>query len=80
MPITIRPCERKATGPGTWCDLEIVGDRWVYSNEETDKGKKTYWQIINVFSGSDRIHFEVQRSDDGKKWETTMSGNEVRGN
>lgn len=66
-------------GPGTWGDLEIAGDRWVYSNEETDKGKKTYWRITNVFSGPDKIHFEVQRSEDDKKWETTMSGDEVRG-
>ena len=65
-------------GSGMWGKLEIVGDRWVYSSEENDKGKKIYWQTVNVFSGSDKIHFEVQRSEDGAKWETTMSGNEVR--
>ena len=63
---------------GTWSGLEIVGDRWVYASEETDKGKKTFWQTINVFSGTDKIHFEVQRSEDRVKWVTTMSGDEVR--
>ena len=63
---------------GAWSKVEIVGDRWVYSSDETDKGKKTYWQTINVFSGPDKIHFEVQRSEDGVKWATTMSGDEAR--
>jgi len=62
----------------TWGRLEIVGDRWVYSSDETDKGKKIYWRTTNVFSGPDRIHFEVQRSEDGATWVTKMSGDEAR--
>jgi hypothetical protein len=65
-------------GSGNWGNLEIVGDRWVYSNDETDNGKKVYHRIINLFSGRDKIHFEVQRSEDGVKWTTTMSGDEAR--
>jgi hypothetical protein len=65
-------------GSGSWGNLEIAGDRWVYSNDETDNGKKTYHRTINVFSGSNKIHFEVQRSDDGSKWDTTLSGDEAR--
>lgn len=64
--------------PSTWGNLEIVGDRWVYSSEETDKGKKIYWRITNVFSGPDKIHFAVQRSEDGATWTTNMSGDEAR--
>jgi len=63
---------------GAWGNLEISGDHWVYSSDETDKGKKTYWRTNNVFSGSDKIHFEVQRSEDGLTWTTTMSGDEAR--
>jgi hypothetical protein len=63
--------------PSTWGKLEIVGDRWVYSSEATDNGKKTYWRTTNIFSGADKIHFEVQRSEDGAKWATTMSGDEA---
>lgn len=65
-------------GPGTWGDLEITGDRWIYSSEETSKEKKIHWRTINVFSGSDKIHFEVQRSEDGVNWATKMSGDENR--
>jgi len=65
-------------GPGTWGKVEIVGERWVYSSQDTDNEKKVYWRTINVFSGSDKIHFEVQRSEDGAKWDTTLSGNETR--
>jgi hypothetical protein len=63
---------------GTWGALEITRDRWVYSSDATDKEKKTYWRTTNVFSGSDKIHFEVQRSDDGVNWTATMAGDEVR--
>jgi hypothetical protein len=67
-----------ADGSGTWGDLEITGDRWVYSSEENDKGKKTYHRILNAFSGKDKTHFDVQASDDGIKWTTNMSGDETR--
>jgi hypothetical protein len=63
---------------GTWGSLEITGNRWVYSSEEIDKGKKIFRRTINVFSGPDHIHFEVQRSEDGVRWTTDMSGDEVR--
>ena len=63
---------------GAWGSLEIVGQRWVYSSDETDKGKKIYWRTINIFTGSDKIHFEVQRSEDGANWTTNMSGDEAR--
>ena len=63
---------------GTWGALEITRDRWVYSSDATDKGKKTYSRVTNVFSGPDKIHFEVQQSDDGVNWTTKMRGDEVR--
>lgn len=65
-------------GSGNWGSLEIVGDSWVYSSDETDNGKKIYHRTVNVFSGPDKIHFEVQRSEDGVNWTTRMSGDEAR--
>jgi hypothetical protein len=66
--------------PSTWGNLEIVGDRWVYSSDEVDKGKKIYWRTINVFSGTDKIHFEVQRSEDGGLfWLYDAPGRQVHG-
>ena len=50
----------------------------MYSSEDNDKGKKTYHRTINVFAGSDKIHFEIQSSEDGVEWATGMSGDETR--
>lgn len=66
-----------ATAPGDWGNLEITGERWVYSGESKD-GSKVRWRTINVFSGPDHIHFEIQRSADGHTWQTTRAGDERR--
>ncbi len=67
-----------ADKPSDWSLLEITGDRWVYSGDGTDNGVKVYWRTVNVFSGPDKIHFEVQRSTDLKTWDTKQSGEEAR--
>ena len=64
--------------PGDWGKLEIQGERWTYSSEDTEKDAKVYWRTINLFSGPDKIHFEVQRSNDGATWETKRTGEERR--
>jgi hypothetical protein len=72
------PVTTSAETPGDWGNLEISGDRWVYSNTAVDDGTTTYWRTTNVFSGPDKIHFEIQKSTDGKNWETKQSGDEHR--
>ena len=67
-----------ASPAGDWGKLTIEGDKWVYAWESTDAGKKTFWRNINTFSGTDKIHFEIQRSDDGSAWKTQNSGDEQR--
>jgi hypothetical protein len=67
-----------ASSAGSWNKLTIEGDRWVYSWEDTDGGKKVSWRNVNQFSGTDKIHFEIQRSDDGATWKTLKGGNEMR--
>lgn len=67
-----------ASPAGNWGKLTIEGDRWVYSWEETAGGKKIYWRNVNTFSGADKIHFEMQRSDDGNTWKRQNSGDEQR--
>ena len=64
-----------ATGRG---ELHIDGDRWTYSSKAEEEGKTTYFRTTNVFSGKDRIHFEMSESPDGKEWKVTASGDEVR--
>ncbi len=67
-----------ASAPGDWNKLTIDADRWVYSWESTDGGKQVFWRNVNQFSGTDKIHFEIQRSDDGATWKTVKGGDEVR--
>ena len=64
--------------PGGWNGLTIEGDRWVYTWDDTEFGKKTLYRNINTFSGPDKIHFEIQNSDDGKTWKKQKEGDETR--
>jgi len=63
---------------GDWGKLTIEGQRWVYSWESTYEGKKSLWRNTNTFTGSDQIHFEISRSEDGQTWKTVKSGDEHR--
>ncbi len=64
---------------GGWNKMTIEGDRWTYSWEHTnDAGKKILWRNVNHFFGTAKIHFEIQRSEDGKEWKTVKGGDEIR--
>lgn len=65
----------RALGRG---DLEITGNRWVFSSSWDQGGKTTYYQTINTFTGRDHIHFEQQESGNRTDWKTTSSGDDVR--
>ncbi len=65
----------RATGRG---DLEISGERWVYSSTWDAGGKTIHYHTINVFTGKNHIHFEQQESSNEKDWKTTNSGDEER--
>jgi hypothetical protein len=71
---TIMP-EGRATGRD---DLEIAGDRWIYSSKRLNQGTTTYYRTTNVFQGKNKIHFEQAESADGKEWSIKNSGDEVR--
>jgi hypothetical protein len=70
----VRP-EGRASGRG---DLEIAGDRWIYSSTWDAGGKTIYYRTTNVFSGKNRIHFEQAESTDNKEWVVKATGDEVR--
>jgi len=59
-------------------ELEINGDRWVYSNGQLQDGKTKHFRNINVFTGKNKIHYEQSESWDEKDWKVTGSGDEVR--
>jgi len=65
-------------GSGDWGKLTIEGDKWMYFWESSDHGKTTHWRNVNNFSGTDKIHFEIQSSEDGTTWKTQNSGEEQR--
>jgi hypothetical protein len=67
-----------ASPSGEWGKLTIEGERWVYSWESAENGKKILWRNVNTFSGPERIHFEISRSEDGQTWKTVKSGDEHR--
>lgn len=67
-----------ASKAGEWGRLVIDGDTWVYSWEGGDEKKSVHFRNTNHFTGTDRIHFEVQNSEDGTSWKTQMSGDEER--
>lgn len=59
-------------------ELEIDGDRWTYQSKQNVGTETTYHRTTNVFSGTDRIHFEQFESKDGLNWTSTDRGDEVR--
>jgi hypothetical protein len=59
-------------------ELEIIGDRWVYSNGQLEGGKTKHYRNINTFTGRNKIHYEQSESWDEKDWKVTGSGDEVR--
>ncbi len=67
-----------ASAAGEWGHLSIDGDTWVYTWETGPAGKKVQWRNTNNFTGKDKIHFEVQNSEDGATWRTQVAGDEVR--
>lgn len=71
---TINP-DGRAAGRG---ELEIAGDRWIFSSVWDQGGKTTYYRTTNVFSGKDRIHFEHAESSDRQNFKVTDSGDDVR--
>jgi hypothetical protein len=72
---TITP-DGRATGKA---DLEISGDRWVYSSRwPQQSGNITYYRTTNIFTGKNHIHFEQAESPDGREWTQKDSGDEVR--
>jgi hypothetical protein len=60
-------------------DLEITGDRWVFTSVwNQGGGRLTYNRTTNVFTGKNRIHFEQAESTNNRDWTVKSSGDEVR--
>lgn len=67
--------EGRAGGRG---DLEISGDKWVFSSTWDAGGRTVYYRTTNVFTGKDHIHFEQAESGNNRDWTVKMTGDEAR--
>ncbi len=65
-----------ASPAGEWGHLVIDGDTWTYTWESGDPKSLVHWRNVNHFSGKDKVHFELQKSEDGTIWKTQMAGDE----
>ncbi|HEX4748512.1 MAG TPA: hypothetical protein VH302_03125 [Bryobacteraceae bacterium] len=65
----------RALGKG---DLEISGEKWVFTSTWDQGGKTIYYQTTNTFIGHDRIHFEQKESTNRRDWTTTSAGDDTR--
>ena len=71
---TVLP-EGRATGKG---ELEVSGNRWVFTSSWNQGAKTTRYRTTNVFADKNHIHFEQEESNDGVHWETKDSGDDLR--
>lgn len=67
--------EGRATGRA---DLEISGNRWIFSNTWDQGGRTTYYRTTNIFTGKTHIHFEQAESSNNRDWTVKSSGEETR--
>lgn len=59
-------------------NLEISGDRWVFTSVWNQGGKTTFNRTTNIFTGKNKIHFEQAESGNNRDWTVKSSGDEVR--
>ncbi len=70
----VRP-EGRASSRG---DLEIQGDKWIYSSNWDQGGSTIYYRTTNIFTGRDKIQWEQAESTDNKNWTVKNGGEEIR--
>jgi hypothetical protein len=63
---------------GGWGKVTIENEKWTYFWDTGEGARTVQWRNINQFSGTDKIHFEIQSSEDGTTWKIVKAGDEVR--
>jgi len=59
-------------------ELQISGDRWIFSSSYNPGGSSVYVRTTNQFQDKNHIHFEQAESTDNQQWVVKNSGDEVR--
>ena len=58
--------------------LRIDGNVWTFPWQISDKDKTTYFHVVNVFTGTDRIEFRQEFSTDNVHWTLMAKGQEKK--
>ena len=58
--------------------LQIVGNVWTFPWEVTQGGVTTYFRVVNVFTGTDRIDYAQEFSPDNVHWTTMAKGSDTK--
>jgi hypothetical protein len=69
------PLEGGLAGSGT---LLIEGNTWTFPWQSGEGDKTTYFRVVNVFAGHDRIEFRQEFSADKTHWTLMAKGLEAR--
>ncbi len=62
-------------GHGT---MTIEGNVWTFPWQMTDAGVTTYFRVVNVFDGADRIEYRQEYSTDKTHWTAMARGSETK--
>ncbi len=63
------------TGSGR---LQIIGNIWTFPWQVTHGDNVTYFHVVNVFTGTDRIDYAQEFSVDNVHWTTMARGSETK--
>jgi hypothetical protein len=58
--------------------LLIEGNVWTFPWQSDEDGKTTYYHVVNVFTGPDKIEFRQEFSTDNVHWTVMARGAETR--
>ncbi len=58
--------------------VQLDGNTWVFPWEQTDRGKTTYFRVVNVWSSEKTIDFRQEFSTDQVQWTRMASGHEIK--
>ena len=58
--------------------LQIVGNIWTFPWQVTMGESTMYFHVVNVFTGTDRIDYAQEFSNDNVHWNTMARGSETR--
>jgi hypothetical protein len=64
--------------PATSGKLQIIGNIWTFPWQVTQGETTTYFHVVNVFNGADRIDYAQEYSVDNVHWTTMAKGSETK--